>query len=145
MIDPTSTDLTLNEIGLFNIRATLSAFWIEPNHWPMLILSDGQIAGFALINTISHCGLQIDRNMAEFFVTRKYRRGGVATQALHQILTTHHGVWEVAIIDANTVAQNFWPSAIKSAPNTSNLNYLNHDQSQWQGPIWTFTSRANQL
>jgi len=39
------------------------------------------LAGFALLNDKSHTGDKVDRNVAEFFVLRKYRGSGIATAA----------------------------------------------------------------
>src|SRR5204862_2827993 len=49
----------------------LDAYWTEPDRHPLLFRVDGRLAGLALVRT----GPPID--MAEFFVLRKYRRGGV--------------------------------------------------------------------
>ena len=53
----------------------------RPARWPYLILADGHLAGFVLINDVSHSGRPLDFAVAEFFVVRKHRRGGIARAA----------------------------------------------------------------
>ena len=96
------------------------------------------MAGFALINTLSHHGESIEHNMAEFFVARKHRRRGVATEAVRQILSRYPGYWEVAVAERNLAAKSFWPFAIAVAPNVNCLVRLEGDGEHWRGPIWSF-------
>jgi len=76
--------------------------------------------------------------MGEFFIARKYRRCGLATAALHEILARQPGRWEVAVIEPNIGAQKFWPRAIRSAPGVTGLKRVHHDETTWNGPVWTF-------
>jgi predicted acetyltransferase len=138
--DTESDKLAFTEQGTFNTGAPLSAYWSQANRWPYLFRMAGRPAGFALVNTHSHVDNPVDRNMGEFFVARKYRRHGIATRALHTILKSHPGQWEIAIIEPNKVAQKFWPQAIMSASSAKDLRLVNHDGTKWPGPIWTFRS-----
>ena len=56
----------------------LDRYWTDSDRHPFLIRVDGRIAGFALVRSGS------PHDMAEFFVMRKYRRGGVGVQAARQ-------------------------------------------------------------
>ena len=116
----------------------MDAYWTDPDRWPLLIRVNGEAAGFALINTHSHHGGQVERNMGEFWVARKHRRGGVGAEALRQILALHPGRWEVAIAERNLAARAFWPRAIAAAPNVRELRETAGDGEHWIGPIWTF-------
>jgi predicted acetyltransferase len=83
----------------------------------------------------------VERNMGEFFVLRKYRRRGVASEAVRQVLAAYPGRWEVAVVARNAAAQSFWPRAIAAAPNVSELERREGDGEHWRGPIWTFLAR----
>jgi predicted acetyltransferase len=76
--------------------------------------------------------------MAEFFVARKHRRCGVATEAVRQVLRLYPGYWEVAVAERNLAARAFWPRALAAAPNICQLVRLDGDGEHWRGPIWSF-------
>ena len=135
-----SSALSFNDAGLFDPYSHLPEYWTAPDRWPLLIRVDGQLAGFVLINTLSHRGGAVERNMAEFFVARKYRGDGVAAEALHQVFALHPGRWEVAVVARNARALAFWPRAIAAAPTVRDLERLERDDEHWKGPIWTFVA-----
>src|SRR5947209_454946 len=70
-------DGELEEDGRFPAYVHLDSYWTEPERTPYLIRAGGHLAGFALVNRFSHSGLPLDFAIAEFFVARKHRRGGV--------------------------------------------------------------------
>ncbi|HEX4180384.1 MAG TPA: GNAT family N-acetyltransferase [Caulobacteraceae bacterium] len=142
MEPPGSTDMDFNSEGRFGPYTYLPDYWRDDDRWPLLIRIDGRPCGFALINTYSNQGGQVERNMAEFFVARKYRRGGVASEAVRQILGRYPGQWEVSVVDRNTAALAFWPRAIAAVPGVWDLERIEGDGVRWRGPIWTFHSEA---
>ena len=79
----------------------LNLYWRNEGFHPLLIRVEEWLVGFALINMRSHYGESIEHNMAEFFVARKHRRRGVATEAVRQILARYPGRWEVAVAERN--------------------------------------------
>jgi len=87
----------------------LDAYWSEPDRHPFLFRVDGRLAGFALVRT----GPPID--MAEFFVLRKYRRGGIGTDAARAVFARFPGEWQVRQQWENTGAIDFWRRAIPVA------------------------------
>lgn len=127
--------------GRFAPYSDMDSYWREPDRRPWLIRVDGQLAGFALINTQSDCGATIDWAMAQFFVARKLRRRGVAIGAARTLFQAHTGVWEVAVTERNVAAQRFWPAAIR-ASGASAVTLRQGDGRTWAGPIWTFVSGA---
>jgi predicted acetyltransferase len=135
---PDSTAFEVNAEGRFEAYPHVSEYWSAAERWPLLIQVNEQVAGFALINTLSHQGGNIERNMAEFFIVRKHRRRGVARAALQQILTLHPGQWEVAVAERNMTARAFWESALASTKNVASLRLVEGDGKQWRGPIWCF-------
>jgi predicted acetyltransferase len=138
-----SADFEFNAHGCFDNYSYMADYWRDPDRWPLLIRLDGRLTGFALVNTFSHLsGGRVERNMAEFFVARKFRREGVAQEAVRQILTLHPARWEVAVVERNTAAKAFWPRAIAAAPSVRELEQRKGDGVHWNGPIWTFRSVA---
>jgi predicted acetyltransferase len=135
-----SKDMEFNELGQFAPYVYLPEYWREEGRVPLLIRRDGKPVGFALLNRHSHLGEATDRNMAEFFVARKHRRRGVASEAVRLILALYPGRWEVAVAARNPAAQAFWPRAIAAAPNVSGLVRREGDGARWRGPIWTFVA-----
>ena len=138
--DASSDRLSFDSAGQFRVSVDLERYLANRDRWAYVISFRGHPAGFAFINTQSHVDQQIDFNMGEFFIARKYRRCGLATKALHDILRRQPGRWEVAVIEPNTGAQKFWPRAISSASNVTSLKRVAHDGSTWNGPVWTFVA-----
>jgi predicted acetyltransferase len=137
-----SADFELGAEGRFEPYPYLPDYWRDPARTPLVIRRGGQPAGFALLNQHSHLsGGHVERNMAEFFVARKHRRHGVASEAVRQILKAYPGRWEVAVVARNAAAQIFWPRAIAAAANVTDLVRHEGDGEHWRGPIWSFRTR----
>ena len=139
---PDSTAFDFNEEGRFFEYPHMASYWCGADRWPLVIRVDGRTAGFALVNTLSHCGETIDRNMAEFFVARRYRRHGNASEAARQIFERYPGRWEVAVAVRNLPAVSFWPKAIERAPTVSNVEQREQNDERWRGPIWHFDASS---
>jgi predicted acetyltransferase len=131
----------LGEDGLF-ADYPLDPYWRDADHIPLLVRADGHLAGFALINASSHSGLPLDRNVAEFFIARKHRRGGVGTVAARTIFSRWPGQWEAAVARRNVGALPFWRSAAAHHPDVGEIEELDLDTPEWNGPIVRFTIRA---
>ncbi len=91
--------------GVFGYRY-LDHYWTAPDRHPFFIRVDGHLAGFALVRSGP------PHDMAEFFVMRKYRRGGIGTDAARLVLNRFPGAWEVRQMAANVAGSTFWRSAI---------------------------------
>lgn len=128
------------ENGQFAPSPFLDTYWTQADRKPLLIRSGGRLAGFALLNTHAHSGAPVDWNMGEFFIARKFRRSGMASSALRQILAAFPGLWEIAVARRNAPAKAFWPKAIAAAPNVADLRCQELDDSRWRGPIWSFVA-----
>ena len=135
---PGSANLEFSAQGGYSPLPDLNLYWRNEGFHPLLIRVGEWLVGFALINTRSHHRESIEHNMAEFFVARKHRRRGVATEAVRQILARYPGDWEVAVAERNLAAKTFWPRAIAAAPNVDHLVRLEGDGEHWRGPIWSF-------
>ena len=77
--------------GLLAALPDFDDYWRVGGFHPLVIRVGASVAGFALINTHSHRGGSVQRNMGEFFVARKYRRGGVGRDAVRLILSLYPG------------------------------------------------------
>jgi predicted acetyltransferase len=136
---PSTTDFPFDASGRFYPLPHFDEFWSEAGRSALVIRSGTETAGFALLNTHSHLtGGEVERNMAEFFVARGFRRHGVGMAAVRQILAAYPGHWEIAVVERNTGAKAFWPRAIAAAPNVSGIVQHQGDGQNWRGPIWSF-------
>ncbi len=128
----------LSADGRFAFAIPLARWWEEDDRVPLLLRCNGNLAGFALLNRQSHIGLDIDWNMAEFFIVRKYRRSGLGTMAAQAILRRFPGRWEVAVMRANTPALPFWERVIRR--DSRHLDIIAHDcrDGNWDGAVFQF-------
>ena len=131
-------DGELEADGRFADYPFLDAYWDEADRTPLLLRVDGRLAGFVLINGISHSGLPVDRNVAEFFVVRKHRRGGVGAAAARAIFSLYPGQWEAAVARRNLAALPFWRKAAGGHPFVAGLEELDRAGPAWDGPIVRF-------
>jgi predicted acetyltransferase len=90
------------------------------------------------VNGEGHGSAAVDRNVAEFFILRKYRRGGHGTAAAHAAFDRHPGQWEAAVARRNVGALAFWRKAIASHPRASEIEELDVTSAHWNGPIIRF-------
>jgi predicted acetyltransferase len=128
----------LGDDGLFPEYPYLETYWHKNGHIPLLIKRGGHLAGFALINDHSHSGLPVDRNMAEFFIVRKHRRGGVGTAVAHTIFSRYPGQWEAAVARRNVGALGFWRNAIRQHSSARDVEESDVETAEWNGPILRF-------
>jgi len=136
--DPSSDRFDL-EPGGDTSTPWLDAYWTEDGRTPLIVRVGGKLAGFVLLNQHSHCGAAIDHNIAEFFVARKFRRGGTGSEVLRLICEGRPGRWEAAIARQNTPALAFWPRAIAALPDVRDVTTTEGDGEHWNGPILHFT------
>lgn len=116
----------------------LDRYWADASHIPLLFRIASHIVGFALLNGESHAQAPVDRNIAEFFVLRKYRRGGVGTAAAHAVFARHPGIWQAAVARKNVSALAFWRGTISGFPDVSDLTEDDVQTDDWNGPVLRF-------
>lgn len=127
----------LQEDGRFPDYPYLDRYWVEPERSAWFIRVDGHLAGFALLSATSHSGEPADHDMAEFFVVRKHRRGGVGFSAASQLISARKGLWEIAVTKANVGALAFWRRvAAEMAAGEADERWLDDDR--WNGAILRF-------
>ncbi len=96
-----------NAQGLFNYEY-LNSYFIDENRYAYFIYSNGNLAGFALINKIPECAQPCDWSVAEFFIAYPYRRKRIATRAMVEIFRHHVGSWHIKYNNKNIAGVNFW-------------------------------------
>lgn len=104
----------------------LDEFWVHPH----LILSNDDIAGFALI--IERCpitGRSPCYFMAEFFVMRPYRRQGLGTGCALGLIGEYPGLWHVGVVERNHQAAKFWAHLFE--PFQTRISHHEHDDERW--------------
>ncbi|HZZ88164.1 MAG TPA: GNAT family N-acetyltransferase [Caulobacteraceae bacterium] len=116
----------------------LDPYWSSPHHTPLLARTAGRLVGFALVNSEGHGGAPVDRNVAEFFIARKYRRGGYGTAVVHGLFDRWPGHWEAAVARRNVGARAFWRRAVVSHPRVSQIEEHDVTSAHWNGPILRF-------
>lgn len=127
--------------GRYHPDIPLADWWGLPDHIPLLIRVHGKLAGFVLLNAATHSGAAADRNIAEFFVVRKYRRTGVGRAVAHAMFSRYPGRWEAAVMRANSSARAFWQRTIEAHPQTTDLEAGERGHFTWDGTIFRFTIR----
>jgi predicted acetyltransferase len=116
----------------------LEPYWEQAGWDPLLIRDGGRLAGFMLVNPVSHSGEPLDRNVGEFFVTRKHRRGGVGTAAARAVFRRWPGVWEATVARRNVGALAFWREAITGCDGVSDVRESDVNTELWNGFILRF-------
>src|SRR5580692_6829663 len=127
----------LNAQGLFPAYQ-LDEYWSHERWAALLIWCDRALAGFCLINDRTHSGLSAQRNLAEFFVLRKYRGRAVGRRAAENVFSRHPGLWEVAVARKNAHAREFWRKTITRSAQCSQFQELDLQDERWNGPIFRF-------
>lgn len=130
----------LSADGRYLVDIPLADWWHRPDHIPLLLRFHGKLAGFALLNGTSHSGTATDRNMAEFFVVRKYRRQGLGIATAQAIFSRYPGRWEAAVMRANTGARAFWHRAITTHPALARIDIAESNNARSNGTIFRFTT-----
>jgi len=102
----------ISENGIYEYNY-FEDYWIDKNRFPYLVLIDNNLAGFAMVNGVSH----FDKghklfNMAEFFIMRKYRHCGFGLIIAIKVFELHKGEWEVAQYVKNVPSIRFWDKVL---------------------------------
>jgi predicted acetyltransferase len=77
-------------------------------HWPLLVKDDNEIVGFALVRK-SKPNTHV---IGEFFIQPQFRRIGVGTLVVSQIVRRFPGNWEIPFQEENAKAAIFWRRTI---------------------------------
>ncbi len=98
------------EDGLFEC-IEFKGYWEKDNCFPFLIRYKNELAGFVIVDKKAS-EPQIDFNMAQFFILRKFKNKGVGKYVAHQCFDQFRGSWEVMVLPGNDGTYQFWHSII---------------------------------
>ena len=101
----------LSELGAPRKYPYLESYWSDPARYPFLIMSAGQVAGFALVRRLN---ARNELEMAEFYVVPEFRRAGIGRAAAQALFARFPVKWRVSVLDSNTVGGLFWSQVVPS-------------------------------
>ncbi|KAF1072185.1 MAG: hypothetical protein GAK45_00270 [Pseudomonas citronellolis] len=105
--------------GRFYVHeAHFARYWDSPQWSASLILVDGFIAGFVLVEASELPGFEDALELADLFVLKKYRRQGVARTVAMQMLTGGTHSWLVRLYPQDEPAAAFWEALMADLPRT---------------------------
>lgn len=116
----------------------LDDYWSRPGWSAWFVRRGGELAGFALVNDQSHAGNALDRNVAEFFIVRKHRGGGVGAQAARRLFAMRPGAWELAVARANRPGLAFWRTLLERSTQARDLQVIDMADERWNGALFRF-------
>lgn len=89
-------------------------FWRYPGLViPHLITLNGDPVGFTIVGTGNFVQPGVDYRLYDFFVLNKFRRLGIARQAVFQVFDRYPGWWEIAWLPRNAAAASCWPKLVR--------------------------------
>ncbi|MGH8382393.1 GNAT family N-acetyltransferase [Pseudomonas sp.] len=93
----------------------LARYWQEPQWSANLILVDGFIVGFLLIERSEFAALNA-LELADLFILKRYRRKGIGRALASQVLMSGESDWLVRFYDQDETAQAFWRAVLDNLP-----------------------------
>jgi ribosomal-protein-alanine N-acetyltransferase len=100
------------EDGLYECRDFKHYFEGKEN-FPFIVRVRDELAGFVIVDKKGSTP-DIDFNMAQFFIVRKFKGQGVGKIAARTSFEMFKGAWEVMVMPPNTGAYAFWKKTIGS-------------------------------
>ena len=105
-------------------------YFAYDEHWAYQILLHGDLAGFALIRKSEPETYLI----GEFFILSEFRKRGLGTAAVTEILRKFHGNWQIPFQNENPNAAKFWRQTIQK------LGYSASESTQATDILLSFTT-----
>jgi len=93
----------------------LARYWEDPQWSANLLLVDGYIAGFLLIEGSELPGIDA-LELADLFILKRYRRKGIGRAIATQVLSSGEANWLVRFYDQDEVSQAFWRTVLDNLP-----------------------------
>jgi predicted acetyltransferase len=93
----------------------LARYWQDPQWSANLILVDGFIAGFLLVERSEIAALNA-LELADLFILKRYRRKGIGRAIASQVLMSGEFDWLVRFYDQDETAQAFWRAVLDNLP-----------------------------
>lgn len=111
--------------GCYAEMAYFDNYWQEDNRFPYLIIIDSKPIGFVLVHDIT-VNLDIDWKLAELFIMAPYKKQGVGSQIVRQVLKRHAGCWEISVLKDNTPALTFWRKIFDGQSHLTHESFENY-------------------
>ena len=86
----------------------MRTYFAYDEHWAYQIMHQGDLAGFALIRKSEPETYLI----GEFFILSEFRKRGVGTAAVTELLRKFDGNWQIPFQTENSKAAKFWRETI---------------------------------
>ncbi len=102
--------LLFGDDGNFFIRPKAD-YWADAGTHAYFISVDGEIAGFATVDT-DVVDPDTSFSIGYFFVSRRFRGTGTGAVAAEMLLRRFPGVWQIFHVSANTGAGSFWGKVV---------------------------------
>lgn len=133
-------DSDINEEGLYRAPDVQQYFGASGRH-PFFVTVDGRLAGLVIVDEKSRFGhLEEPRDVAEFFVLRRYRRAGVGRTVAERVFSRFPGKWEVRQMMKNVPGTEFWRRVIDRYTMGVFTETIMDDE-RWRGPVQRFDNR----
>ena len=97
-------------------------YWEDENSFPFIVRYQNEMVGFVIVDK-KGCSAEIDFNMAQFFISRKFKGKGIGRYVALQCFDRFRGVWEVMVMPGNEGAYRFWRATIKKYTNNMFTEY----------------------
>ncbi len=98
------------EDGLYECM-DFKKYWQTDSAFPSLIRYKNELAGFVIVDK-KGSDEQVDYNMAQFFISRKFKGNHLGQLVAHHCFAEFQGIWEVMVMPENQGAYQFWKSVI---------------------------------
>ena len=93
----------------------LALYWQREDWSAQLILVDGFIAGFLLIERSELPGVDA-LEFADLFILKKYRRQGIGRALVEQVILASQHSWIVSLYPQDPLAVPFWQAMFEQLP-----------------------------
>ncbi|MFT5781627.1 MAG: putative acetyltransferase [Pseudomonas sp.] len=107
----------------------LALYWQRPDWSAQLILLDGFIAGFLLIERSELAGVDA-LEFADLFILKKYRRQGIGRALVEQVIGASQQPWVVSLYPQDPLGAPFWQSLLGELPWRSVQSLANAEEPQ---------------
>lgn len=89
----------------------LDPYFNREDHYPYLIYSDSELAGFSLLRRYPWDSSIMD--VGQFFILKKFSGQGIGSRAFNLCFKQFTGKWQVRVLDNNIGARDFWLKVIE--------------------------------
>ena len=117
-------DWNIPENGLFEC-IDFKKYWDQPDTSPFIVRKNKEIAGFVIVDK-KGSDQQVDFNMAQFFILRKFQKKGIGRAVAEHCFNRFVGVWEVMVMPKNEGAYQFWKKVIMTYTHNHFQEYVRH-------------------